>query len=125
MAMVEWCLLIKDKFIKLILDGKKIWEIRTQKLFKTGERIALGSTKTKNIEAYATIAEIKKMTVPEMKKHNDKHYANDFIDKLWKDREKLYAFVFSDVKRNPNPKPYPPSTGNPKVKLTRATSHEN
>jgi hypothetical protein len=114
---VKWCLLIKDKYIKLILSGKKIWEVRTQELFKIGESVALGNTKSKKIEGYATISEIRKMTVPEMKKHNDKHYANDFIDKRWKDREWLYALVLSDVKPNPKQEPYPPSHGNSKVRL--------
>jgi len=77
--MIDWCLLIKDKYIKLILSGKKTWEIRTKKLFKTGERIALGNTKTKNIEGYATITEIKEMTVQELKKHNDSHQAAEGV----------------------------------------------
>jgi hypothetical protein len=71
--MIEWCLLIQDKYIKLILEKKKIWEVRTQELFRKGERIALGNTKSKNVEGYATVAEIKKKTVPEMKEHNDEH----------------------------------------------------
>ncbi len=64
---VDWCLLLHDEYIHLILEGKKTWEIRTQPLFEIGERIALGNTKTKQIEGYATIADIKKKTVPEMK----------------------------------------------------------
>lgn len=84
-----------------------------------GERIALGNTDSKKIEGYATIAEIKKMAVPEMKKHNDKHFANDFIDRRWKDREWLYAFVLSDVESVPAMKQerYPRSNGNSKVRL--------
>ena len=89
--MVEWWMLINDGHLKLILSQKKIWEVRTQELFKIGERIALGNTDSKKIEGYATVADVKKMAVTEMKKHNDKHHANDFIDQRWKDREWLYA----------------------------------
>jgi hypothetical protein len=84
---------------------------------RKGERIALGNIKSKNVEEYVTIAEIKKKTVPEMKGHNDKHFANDFINKRWKDREHLYALVLRDVEREPNPYRYLPSHGNPKVRL--------
>ena len=54
---VEWCLLIHDKYIKLILDEKKVWEVRTQELFGKGDRIALGNTASKLIEGYATVAD--------------------------------------------------------------------
>jgi hypothetical protein len=115
---VEWCLLIHDKYIRLILDGKKVWEVRTQQLFEVGDRIALGNTASKLIEGYATVSDIKKMSVAEMKKHNDKHLANDFIGKRWKDRPCLYAFVLTDVKSSSEGLAYPRSNGSPKVRLT-------
>jgi hypothetical protein len=112
-----WCHLIHDKYVKLILNGQKTWEIRTQKLFNQGERIALGNTGTKLVEGYATVSEVKKMTVPEMMRHNEKHFANDFILQRWSDREWLYAFVLSEVTVNPFGVPYPHSYGSPKVRL--------
>ena len=120
--MVEWCLLIKDKYIKLILDKKKIWEVRSQTFgFKEGERIALGNTGSRMIEGFATISEIKEKTVPEMMKHNDKHFANDYIIDKWKNRPCLHAFVLSKVKRIPVKEQirYPSSryNQNPKRKL--------
>jgi len=96
---------------------RRFGKLERKNSLRLGERIALGNTKSKKIEGYATITEIKKMTVPEMKKHIDKHYANDFIDKRWKDREWLYALVLSDVKPNPKQEPYPPSHENSKVRL--------
>ncbi len=112
-----WCLLFFDKYLKYVLSGQKTWDVRPQKLFEKGERIALGNTKTKLIEGFATVSEVKKLTVSEMKKHNDKHLANDFIEKHWKNRKWLYAFVLSNVTRNPNPLPYPRSHGSSKVRL--------
>jgi hypothetical protein len=117
----EWCLLIHDKYIRLILDRKKVWEVRTQRLFEIGERIALGNTKTKLIEGYATVSDIKKMSVAEMKQYNEKHLASDFIDgyvsKRKKPVEHLYAFVLTDVVANVKVKAYTPSNGFPKVRL--------
>ncbi len=57
------------------------------------------------------------MSVAKMKKNNDKHFANDFIDNHWKNRKWLYAFVLSEVERNPKKEHYPSSHGNPKVRL--------
>jgi hypothetical protein len=75
--LIEWCLLIHEEYLTLILDKKKTWDVRTQELFSKGERIALGNTESGQIESYATISEVKKMSVAEMKKHNKKHFAND------------------------------------------------
>ncbi len=113
--------MIHDKYIKLILDGKKVWEVRTQQLFKIGERIALGNSKTKLIEGYATVSDIKKKSVAEMKQYNDKHLASDFIDDYVSKRKKpvkhLYALVLIDVINNCERKAYPRSNGYPKVRL--------
>lgn len=115
--MIEWCLLNQEKYLNLILRKKKTWEVRTQQLFKIGERIALGNTKTRQIEGYATIKDVKKMSVAEILKHNGKHHASDFIDKRWKNRKWLYVFVLSKVEANAKKEAYPPSHGNPKVRL--------
>jgi len=120
-----WCLLVHDIYIKAILNHQKVWEIRTQRLFDEGERIALGNTRTRLIEGFATISEIKKLHVAEMKKYNDKHLANDFITKRWNDRPWLYAFVLSQVINNPNPVSYPRSYGSPKVDLNQPIIIEN
>lgn len=95
--MIEKCLLIHDGYLKLILDKKKTWEVRTQQLFTIGERIALGNIEHKLIEGYATVSDIKKMTVDEMKKHNDKHFANDFIDKRWKEENGSMHLFFQNL----------------------------
>ena len=92
-----WVLLFVDKLLRLVLEKRKVWDVRSQRLFSAGERIALGDTKTKLIEGYATVSEVKKLTVAEMKQHNDKHLANDFIEKQWNDKPWLYAFVLSEI----------------------------
>lgn len=104
------CLKIDDKWIKLILSGKKTLEIR-RKNTNIRERIALGNTKTKNYEGYATITDSIKMTVQELRNYNDKHQANDFIAKYAKGRNTLFAWVLEDIEIEPKPKPYSFSTG--------------
>lgn len=103
------CLKIDDRWLKLILSGKKTWEIRRANTTIRG-RIAFGNIKTKNYEGYATITDSLEMKLQELKKHNDKHQANAFIDKYAKGRKTLFAWVLEDVETEPNPKPYTYST---------------
>ena len=89
---------------------QKKWEIRRTNT-KIRERIAVGNTKTKNYEEYATIIDSIEMTVQELKKHNEKHQANAFIDKYAQGRKTLFVWILQDVKVEANPKPYSFSTG--------------
>jgi predicted transcriptional regulator len=104
------CLKIEDKWVNLILNGTKTWEIRRRNT-KIRERIALGNTKTKRVVGYATIIDSVEMTVEELKKHNDKHQANDFSDEYANEKKTLFAWILSDVEVEPNPKHYSYSTG--------------
>jgi hypothetical protein len=112
---VEWCLIIKEKYLKLILDNQKVWEIRTQPFFEVGDRIALGNSGF--VKGYATVSEIKKKSVAEMKRYNEKHLANDFIEKRWSTKPFLYALVLSGVERSSEGLTYARSYGNVKVRL--------
>ena len=108
------CLKIDDKWVNLILSGSKTWEIRRTNT-KIRERIALGNTKTMCYVGYATLIDSVEMTIEELKKHNDKHQANDFIDKYakgrkgQKERKTLFAWVLKDVVKT-KPKRYSHST---------------
>ena len=104
------CLKIEDKWLKLILAGKKTWEIRSTRTNFRG-RIALGNTKSKKYEGYATIVGCQDYNLAELKKFGDKHQANEFIEKYAGERETLFAWVLSDVSVEPNPKLYSYSTG--------------
>ena len=104
------CLKIDDKWISLILNGTKTWEIRRRNT-KIRERIALGNTKTKRVVGYATIIESVKITVVELKKHNEKHQANDFLCNYARGRKTLFAWVFKDIEVEKKPKVYSYSTG--------------
>ena len=73
--------------------------------------MALGNTKSRNYEGYATISDCIEYSVKDLKKFGDKHQANEFIDGYAVERETLFAWVLSDVSVEPNPKPYAFSTG--------------
>ena len=104
------CLKIRDKWIKLILNGSKTWEIRRTNT-KIRERIALGNMKTKCVEGYCTIVDSKEIAIEDLKKHNHEHQANDFLDEYAQGRKTLFAWVLEDVKVEPHPKPYTHATG--------------
>jgi hypothetical protein len=104
------CLKIDDKWLQLILAGKKTWEIRRIRTNFRG-RIALGNTRTKNYEGYATIVDCLEYTLEDLKKFGDKHQANEFVEAYAGERETLFAWVLSDISGEPNPKPYSYSTG--------------
>jgi predicted transcriptional regulator len=104
------CLKIDDKWVNMILSGNKTWEIRRANI-KIREKIALGNTKTKRVVGNATIVDSVEMTVEELKNHNDKHQANDFLDNYARGRQTLFAWVLDDVKVEAKPKPYSYSTG--------------
>ncbi|MCW3998925.1 MAG: ASCH domain-containing protein [Candidatus Bathyarchaeota archaeon] len=115
MSNVEYCLIIKKKYLNLILDGLKVWEIRTKPLFQEGDRIALGYGGV--VLGYATVSEIKKKTVLQMKRYNNKHLANDFIEQRWRDKPYLYALVLTKVEPSSDRLTYPRSYGSVKVRL--------
>ncbi|MGD0204269.1 MAG: ASCH domain-containing protein [Candidatus Bathyarchaeia archaeon] len=104
------CLKIDNKWVNLILNGTKTWEIRRRNT-TIREQIALGNKKTKRSVGYVRIVDSIEMTVKELKKHNDKHQANDFLDKYANGRERLFAWILHDVRVEQKPKPYSHSTG--------------
>jgi hypothetical protein len=104
------CLKIEDKWVNLIMNGKKTWEIRRTNT-KIRERIALGNTKTKCCVGYATIVDSIEMSLVELKKHNNKHQANGFLDEYAKGKKFLFTWILNDIKLEVKPKPYSYSTG--------------
>lgn len=104
------CLKIDDKWVNLILSGTMTWEIRRRNTL-IRERIALGNTKTKRYVGYAIIVDSKEMNIEELKEHNDKHQANDFLEKYAKGRKTLFAWFLEDIEAEAKPKPYSHSTG--------------
>jgi hypothetical protein len=84
------CLKIDGEWANLILAGKKTWEIRRRNTL-IREQIALGNMKTNCVVGYARIVDSFEMTVYKLKKHNDEHQANDFLQKYANGRKTLFA----------------------------------
>jgi len=101
---------IDDLWLNLILNGSKTWELRRQNT-KIREKIALGNLKKKCIVGYATIVDSFEITIEELKKHNDRHRANDFLDTYGQGRKSLFVWVLANVEVEQHPKPYSFSTG--------------
>jgi hypothetical protein len=104
------CLKIDDKWVNLILYGAKSWEIRRRNTL-IRERIALGNKKNKCCVGYATIVNSVEMTIEELKKQDDKHLANDFLDEYAKGRKTLFVWVLEDIVAEMKPILYSFSTG--------------
>jgi hypothetical protein len=98
------CLKIDEKWVNLILNGSKTWEIRRRNT-NIGEQIALGNKEKKYVVGYAKIVDSIEMTLEELKKNDDKHQANDFLDKYANGRSTLVAWVLEDIEVEPTPKP--------------------
>ena len=49
------------------------------------------------------------MTVKELKRYNNKHRANQFLDEYARGRKTLYVWELSNIEREPNPYHYIPS----------------
>jgi len=104
------CLKINDKWLKLILEGKKTLEIRKTHCHVT-ERIALGNTKTKKVEGYAMVTSSQELSINWLRKLGHKHQANDFLEHYANGKSSLFAWEFGGVTVEPNPYPYSFSTG--------------
>jgi hypothetical protein len=104
------CLKIDEKWVNLILTGRKSWELRRRNT-NIREQIALGNKEIKRVVGYAKIVDSIEKTLEDLKKHNDKHYANDFIDKYANERKTLFAWVLEDIQIETEPKFYTYSTG--------------
>jgi hypothetical protein len=119
------CLKIEDKWVNLILNKSKTWEIRRGNS-KIREQIALGNMKTKRVVGYAKIVDLIEMTVRDLKKFNSKHRANDFLVKYADGRATLFAWILENIQVEPNPKPFSSSTGSwCKVLIRDSVKNEN
>ena len=98
-------LIIKEKWLNLILEGKKTWEIRNFNTSKIGERIALIMSGSKKVYGECTIKDSIKINKNILLKNLEKHQIRkeDVLDLKYNNP---HAWVLSDIKRYSSPKPY-------------------
>ncbi len=102
------CLIVKEPFASLIVNGEKTWELRRRNT-NIREKIAIG-TKGKVI-GYAYLADCWQIPIETLRRYNHLHYANDFLDSYAKGKSFLYAWELHSATKEPSPYPYSFSTG--------------
>ena len=95
-------LVIKRKWLDLILSGQKTWEIRGSRTTKR-ERIALIESGSGHVVGEAKIADCLLSSLSELQQHGDKHRIEDVSIIKYR---KSYAWVLTEVKRHMVPMPY-------------------
>lgn len=105
-------LIVKSPFSKLIVSGKKDWEIRKSKTAKVGERIYILESKTHLVVGEVTISDCINITDPLFYRKNYIHHRYDnpafpaFLP--YKD---TYAWILSEPVMYEEPKKYIPKPG--------------
>jgi hypothetical protein len=67
--------------------------------------------KIKHCVGYAIITDSVEITIEELKKYNNRHQSNDFLEENAQGRKTLFAWVLDDVRTREDYRPYSYSTG--------------
>jgi len=103
-------LIIKEKWLNLILDGKKTWEIRNNTTTKIGTRIGLIKSGSGKVFGECNIIDSISLTKEILLKNIDKHYiSKESIDQIT--YKHPHAWVLSNVKKYISPIPYKHKNG--------------
>jgi hypothetical protein len=90
---------IHDVWIRKILSGEKTMEVRSRRFNVLGQRIALGNSGNRLVEGYATVKEIIEMPLAKIPKCESKHLATKLLLQRYVDKETLYGYYFTDVRK--------------------------
>lgn len=96
---------IREPWIDMILDGVKIWEIRSKNT-KKRERVGLIRAGTKTVVGIATLAEVIQLTPEIAYKNYDIMGFRPLSRKEAKDLDGQYAWVLKDIIPFSKPVPY-------------------
>ena len=98
-------LIMHEKWLNLILSGKKIWDIRSQDTSIRGE---IGLAYRHYRYGIATLVYVKKMTLEELSQTFDKHRVpSEELEKYLHGKDYGFAYVLRDVKKLDQPIPIP------------------
>ena len=100
---------IQDIWIGKILSGDKTMEVRCGRFDVLGQRIALGNSGNGLVEGYATVQEIVEMPIAKIPEYESQHLATEWLLKQYGDKEALYGYCLTDVKKENKPFLYPRS----------------
>jgi predicted transcriptional regulator len=99
-------LIIKEKYLNMILEGKKTWEIRSSNT-KIRGKIALIQSGSSKIMGYCELVDAKPLTKDEMLKNTRKHKVSKKV--IEEDRlryKKPHAWILKNAKPLKRSKPY-------------------
>lgn len=95
-------LIIKKKWLDLILSGKKVWEIRSKNTRIRG-KIGLIESNSSNIIGECEITDSKEISFDTYQNSTSKHCINDTTSKPY---NRIYAWEIRNAKRFEKPIPY-------------------
>ena len=84
-------------------------EVRSRRYYVLGQKIALGNSGNGLVEGYATVQEIIEIPFERISKYESEHLATKWLLKQYRNKETLYGYCLSCVKKNYRVFPYPKS----------------
>jgi ASCH domain len=96
---------IQEIWIDKIFSGEKTMEVRSMHYKISGQRIALGNSRSGLVEGYCTIQEIMKIPFSKIARYEDKHRAAKWLKKRYIGKDFLYGFILNNVKKEKKPFP--------------------
>jgi hypothetical protein len=98
----DLALVIKGKWLNLILSGRKTWEIRGTPT-KVRRLVQLAQSGSGLLVGEARVTECLRLDLHDMSNHTEKHCIHDLSIVTYRS---IYAWVLEDAKRHAVPKPY-------------------
>lgn len=96
-------LIVKEKWLNLILSGKKTWELRSSNT-KTRGKILLIKSGSKQMFGECELVDSIKIDLEQYKTNKDKHCIN--VNKAVLPYKNTYAWVLQNPQKYNNPIPY-------------------
>jgi hypothetical protein len=98
---------IQDEWIRKILSGEKTMEVRSRRYDVLGQRIALGNSGNGLVEGYANVKEIIEIPMAKIPNYESKHLATKWLLQRYGNKQALYCYCLTDVKKENKPFEYP------------------
>jgi hypothetical protein len=94
---------IQNVWIRKILSGEKTMEARSRRYDVLGQRLALGNSGNGLVEGYATVQEIIGIPLARIPEYENEHLATKWLSKQYGDKEPLYGYCLTEVKKENKP----------------------
>jgi len=101
--------IIKEKWLNLILSGKKTMEVKSQYKPLKGQTIALGYGSL--VRGYAKVKDIRRIPYNDIPKHQHLHLATEWLMDHYRGKDTVYGYVLENVRMENMQVVYPRSYG--------------